>query len=197
MVLKDVRTKVEQTWTTTKKILAAMSVWGLIFSIVTIARLGVAFDYDDTLVHSQDSFAKAARAVSLPRTPEYWRIVNSSYDLETPKILPYGLACLARGFGFRILILADRPAAGGDALKKEWRRLAPKGFAFVGSPENKHLHLQDGRYVLFFGDSDRDMLEAKNAGVMAVRVMRGVKSAASDEYNPGKQGEPVLPLSQY
>lgn len=197
MVLKDVRAKVEKTWTTTKKILAAMSVWGLVFSLVTIARLGVAFDYDDTLVHSAESFAKAARSVQQLRSPEYWKVVNSSYDLETPKILPYGLACLLRAFGFRILILADRQATGGDALKKEWRHLAPKGFAFVGAPENKHLHLQDGRFVLFFGDSDRDMLEAKNAGVPAVRVRRGGKSVAADEYNPGKLGEKVLPLSQF
>lgn len=197
MVLKDVRAKVEQTWTTTKKVLAVMSVWGLVFSLVTIARLGVAFDYDDTLVHSEESFAKAARSVQQRYSPEYWKIVNGAYDLETPKILPYGLACVFRAFGFRILILADRQATGGDALKKEWRRLAPKGFVFVGAPENKHLHLQDGRYVLFFGDSDRDMLEAKNAGVYAVRVRRGSKSAATDEYNPGRMGEKVLPLSQF
>ncbi|OGS36015.1 MAG: hypothetical protein A2506_03060 [Elusimicrobia bacterium RIFOXYD12_FULL_66_9] len=197
MVLKQVRTKVEQTWTTTKKLLAAMSVWGLIFSIVTIARLGVAFDYDDTLVHSEESFAKAARSVQQLRSPEYWKIVNNAYDLETPKMVPYALACALRGFGFRILILADRQATGGEALKKEWRHLAPRGFVFVGAPENKHLHLQDGRYVLFFGDSDRDMLEAKNAGVLAVRIRRGSKSVASDDYNPGKLGEKVIPFSQF
>lgn len=197
MVLKAARAKVEQTWTTTKKLLAAMSVWGLIFSLVTIARLGVAFDYDDTLVHSEESFAKAARSVQQLRSPEYWKIVNSSYDLETPKMLPYGLACVLRAFGFRILILADRQATGGDALKKEWRRLAPRGFVFVGAPENKHLHLQDGRFVLFFGDSDRDILEAKNAGVFALRIKRGRKSVATDEYNPGRLGEMVIPLSEY
>jgi len=197
MVLKDVREKVEKTWTTTKKILAAMSVWGLIFSLVTIARLGVAFDYDDTLVHSEESFAKASHSVQQLRSPEFWRIVNNSYDLESPKMLAYGLACGFRAFGFRILILADRQATGGDALKKEWRHLAPKGFVFVGSPENKHLHLQDGRFVLFFGDGDRDILEAKNAGVFAIRIKRGKKSVAVDEYNPGMMGEPVLPLSEF
>lgn len=197
MVLKNVRTKVEQTWTTTKKLLAALSVWGLVFSLVTIARLGVAFDYDDTLVHSEESFAKAAHSVQQLRSPEYWKIVNSAYDLETPKALPYALACAFRAFGFRVLILADRQAVGGEALKKEWRHLAPRGFVFTGSPENKHIYLQDGRYILFFGDGDRDMLEAKSAGVFAVRVRRGKKSVATDEYSPGKLGEKVLPLSQF
>jgi acid phosphatase class B len=197
MVLKDVRAKVEQTWTTTKKILAMMSVWGLIFSLVTIARLGVAFTYDDTLVHSAAAYEKAAGRVQQLRSPEYWKIVNNAYDLETPKILPYGLACVFRAFGFRILILAERGATGGDALKKEWRHLAPRGFVYVSDPTDLHLHLQDGRYALFFGDGDRELLEAKKAGVYAVRVKRGSKAVHDGEYNPGQMGELVLPLSEF
>lgn len=197
MVLKDVRAKVEQTWTTTKKLLAMMSVWGLIFSLVTIARLGAAFTYDDTLVHSGAAYDRAAGRVQLLRSPEYWKIVNNAYDLESPKILPYGLACVLRAFGFRILILAERGGTGGDALKKEWRRLAPRGFVYVSDPEDLHLHLQDGRYVLFFGNGDRELLEAKKAGVYAVRVKRGKKAVSTGEYNPGQMGELVLPLSEF
>ena len=198
MVLKDVRAKVEQTWTTTKKILAMMSVWGLIFSLVTIARLGVAFTYDDTLVHSGAAFEKAeGHTQQQLRSPEYWKIVNNAYDLETPKILPYGLACLFRGFGFRVLIMAERGATGGEALKKEWRHLAPRGFVYVADPGDLHLHLQDGRYVLFFGDGDREMLEAKKAGVYAVRVKRDAKAVNAGEYKPGQMGEFVLPLSEF
>ena len=196
MVLKDVRAKVEKTWSTTKRILAVMSAWGLIFSLVTIARLGVAFAYDDALVDSSAAFEKAGRAVSVPRTPEYWNVVNTSYDLESPKLLSYGVACLSRALGFRILILAERPAAGGEALKKEWRGLAPKGFVFC-DPEELHLHLQDGRFVLFLGSDDRELLEAKKAGVYAVRVKRGRKAVGAGEYSPGKLGEVVLPLSEY
>lgn len=194
MVLKDVRAKVEQTWTTTKKILATMSVWGLIFSLVTIARLGVAFTYDDTLVDSSAAFAKAESA-SQARGPEYWTIVNNAYDLESPKILPYALACVARAFGFRVVILAERQASGGEALKKEWRRLAPRGFVFEPDPEQTHQRLQDGRFVLFFGSSDLDMLQARHAGVYAVRVKRGKKAVGGGAYNPGQQGEFVLPFS--
>lgn len=197
MVLKDVRAKVEQTWTTTKKILALMSVWGLIFSLVTIARLGVAFAYDDTLVNSADAFAKAGGAGQALRGPDYWKTVNNAYDLESPKLLPFAVAGLARVFGFHVLILAERQASSGDALKKEWRRLAPKGFVFVPEPEDLHLHLQDGRYVLFLGSTDRELLEAKKAGVYAVRVKRGRGSVLGGEYSPGRMGEIVLPLSEF
>jgi acid phosphatase class B len=197
MVLKDVRAKVEQTWTTTKKILAAMSAWGLIFSLVTIARLGVAFGYDDVLVDSSASYALAAKTAPMPRNSEYWATINKSYDVESPKILPYGLALFGRALGFRTLILAERPAVGGDALKKEWRRLAPRAFVFVPDPADLHLHLQDGRYVLFLGSSDRDILESRRAGVYAVRVKRGKKAVGNEEYNPGQLGEIVLPWSEY
>ena len=197
MVLKDVRAKVEQTWTTTKKILAMMSVWGLIFSLVTIARLGVAFAYDDTLVNSSDAYGKAGSASQPGQSLNYWKIINESYDLETPKILPFAAAGLARAFGFRILILAERQPTGGEPLKKEWRHLAPRGFTFVPDPENIHLHLQDGRYVLFLGSTDRELLEAKRAGVYAVRVKRGRKAVLGGEYNPGRMGEVVIPLSEF
>jgi acid phosphatase class B len=196
MVLKDVRAKVEQTWTTTKKILAMMSVWGLIFSLVTIARLGVAFAYDDTLVDSSAAYAKAEGAQQ-PRGTDYWKTINNAYELETPKVLPYAVAGLARVFGFHILILAERQAAGGEPLKKEWRHLAPRGFTFVSNPEDMHMHLLDGRYVLFLGSTDRELLEAKKAGVYAVRIKRPRKAVLGGEYNPGQMGEVVVPLSEF
>ena len=198
MVLKDVRAKVEQTWTMTKKILALMSVWGLIFSLVTIARLGVAFAYDDTLVSSAAAYEKAAGSGSAAaRGPDYWKTINNAYDLESPRLLPYAAAGIARAFGFRILILAERQATGGEALKKEWRHLAPRGFAFVSDPEELHLHLQDGRYVLFVGTTDRELLQAKKAGVYAVRVKRPRKSVLGGEYNPGQLGELVVPFPEF
>jgi hypothetical protein len=196
MVLKDVRAKVEQGWTTTKKILATLSAWSLVYLGVSTARLGVAYSYDGALVDSAASIAKASRAASAPASPQYWAVLNSSYDLESPKLLPLALAWAFRGLGFRITIIADRPASGGDGLRKEWRHLAPHGFVFNPEPENKHVHLQDGRNVLFFGASDSDISEARKAGVYPVRIKRAKGSGAVD-YHPGAQGELVLPLSEY
>jgi acid phosphatase class B len=197
MVLKTVRAKVEQTWSMGKKILAMMMVWGLVFSLVTIARLGVAFAYDDTLVESSAAFAKAAGSATLPHGSDYWKTINNAYELENPKLLPYAVAGLARAFGFHVLILAERQATGGEPLKKEWRRLAPRGFTFVPDSDDLHLHLQDGRYVLYLGSTDRELLEAKKAGVYAVRVKRGRKAVLGGDYNPGRMGEVVIPLSEF
>ncbi len=197
MVFKDTRAQVEKAWTTTKKVLAAMSVWGLIFSLVTIGRLSVGFDYDGTLVDSSKSFEKAARLSQQAGGASYWGVVNNAYELERPKLVPYATALLLRALGFRIVIMADRQGTDGDALRKEWRRLAPRGFLFTPNPSDKHLHLQEGRFVAFFGDADVDMHEAKRAGVLAMRVQHPPRPGAPGPYSPGQMGDYVVPLSRF
>ena len=197
MVFKDAREKVEKGWTTTKKLLALMSVWGLFYSLITIGRLSVAFDYDDTLVESSKAYEKASRSVTQRAGPSYWAALNNAYDLESVKPVPFAVACVLRGLGFRVVIMAERQGVEGDALKKEWRKLAPRSFIFTPDGAAKHLHMQEGHFLAFFGDSDQDMLEAKKVNVLAVRIRRGKHSVKNDQYSPGKLGETVIPLSQF
>ena len=198
MVLKNVRAKVDAGWTQTKKILGMMSVWGLIFSLVTVAKVGVAFDYDDTLVFSTPAFSRAFANSAQPFTPQFWSILNKSYDIEKPKILSLTLAWAFRIFGFRVTIISARPATDGEALRKEWRRLAPRGnFIFAGDRSNKHLYLENGNYILFFGDSDSDIIQARKANVFPIRIRRSAKSFYKQDYNPGSLGEWVIPFSEY
>ena len=197
MVFKDARAKVEKGWTSTKKVLAMMSVWGLFFSLITIGHLAVAFDYDDTLVDSVKAYEKASMSVTQRDSPTFWGALNNAYDLESVKLVPFSIACILRGLGFRIVIMAERQAVDGDSLKKEWRKLAPRSFIFTPDPTAKHLHMQEGHYIAFFGDSDQDMLEAKKVNVLGLRVQRGRRSAKNDQYSPGKMGEVVIPLSRF
>jgi acid phosphatase class B len=198
MVLKNARAKVEHYWTNTKKMLAAMSVWGLIFSLVTITHLGVAFDYDDTLVHSDAAFSKAIATGQQLYSEGFWTVVNQNYDLETPKYIPFVLAWAFRIFGFHIAVLTTRPAIGADPLKKEWRHLVSKGyFIFASDKTAKHSFLQNGNYVLYFGDSDSDIEEARQAHVFPVRVRRDRHSTFKEDYNPGSMHELVIPFSEY
>ena len=198
-MLKNVRDKVEKGWTWTKKILAAMSVWGLVFSLVTIGKLSVAFDYDDTLVASAPAYARAMSQSAQPYSSGFWSVVNQSYDLERPKAMAYGLAWLFRVFGFRVSVIASRPPVDAEALKKEWRHLVPRGrFVFAGEEGGKAAYLQGGNFVLYFGDGDADIADAKRARVFAVRIRRDARSFFRlQDYNPGSLGEFVLPWSEY
>lgn len=188
--------KIRKGWSTGKKIMAWLSVWGLVFSLVTIGRLRVAFDYDDTLVFSTPAFNKAFKSGTQPFSPQFWTIVNQSYDMEEPKALTNALAWLFRICGFRVTVIAARPQDGGGALKKEWRRLASQ-FVFAAEPQRKRAILAQGNYVLFFGDSDYDISEGRYAKVLTLRVRRSSKSSYKEDYHPGTLGELVLPLSEY
>ena len=58
-MIKAVQAKVSAWYALGKRLLGLMCIWGLIFSLVTIGRLAVAFSYDDTLVNSTPAFQKA------------------------------------------------------------------------------------------------------------------------------------------
>lgn len=195
-IVKAAKDKAEKAWTTTKKVVAFMMVWGLIFSLVTVGRLRVAFDYDDTLVFSTPAFNKAFKTSLQPFSTQFWSIVNSSYDVERLKPLPYALAWTLRVFGFKVTIIASRPNVDGEPLRKEWRHLASQ-FVFNETRETKHQVLKQGNYVLYFGDSDSDIAQGRRAKVVTVRVKRSPQSSYKEDYHPGSLDELVLPFSDY
>lgn len=198
MALKNFRDRAEGLWTTAKRGLALMCLWGLVFSLVTICRLGVAFDYDDTLVFSAPAFQKAFAGPAQPFSPGFWSAVNQNYDLERPKIIANSLAWLFRILGFRVAIMASRPSVDAEPLRKEWRRLVPRNrFLFLGQNEAKSKALESGKYVLFFGDGDSDVEEARKARVFPIRIRRSPKSLFKEDYHPGSKGEWVIPYSEY
>lgn len=197
-MLKKVREKTEAAWTTTKKTLALMSCWGLVFSLATIGKLGVAFEYDDGLVFSTPAYDKAFANVQQPFSPEFWSVLNRAYDIEKPKIVPYAMAWAFRILGFKVAIMADRPSTDADGLRKEWRRLTPKTlFCFVRDRGNRRAFLERGNYILYFGSDDSGIVAAREAGVYPLRIRRGFKSIRKDDYRPGTLGELMIPLSQY
>ncbi len=195
MVLKTVRAKTEAAWSTTKKVLAVMSAWGLIFSLVTIARLAVAFEYDDGLVFSTPAFAKAKVGVSQAVSEQYWSVVNRSYDLESPQVTPFVLAWAFRLCGFKVGIIAQRPSIDGEALQKEWRHLTSRAlFCFASEKGSIRAFLSQGNYVLYFGNSDSGILEARKTGIYPIRIKRSSRSYNKEDYHPGSLGELTLPF---
>lgn len=195
-LVKTVKDKADKTAEFLKKVFGMLMVWGLIFSLVTIGDLRVAFDYDDTLVFSTPAFAKAFKSGAQPFTPAFWDTVNNSYDIEKPKRLAYSMAWLLRILGFKITVLAGRPSYGGEALRKEWRHLV-SNFVFANDRDRKYLALQNGSHVLFLADSDSDIIEGRKAKVLTLRIRRSPKSTYKEDYHPGTLRELVIPLSEY
>ena len=55
---------------------------------VNMADLKVGFDYDDTLSFSTPAFRAGERSGNPYYSPEYWRVVNNSFNLEKKKLVP-------------------------------------------------------------------------------------------------------------
>ncbi len=198
MALKHVRDKAELYWTRLKRLMAALCLWGLVFSVVTIGRFGVAFDYDDTLVFSKPAYERAFASPVQRYSDAFWSIVNKSYDVERPQVVPYLLAWTFRLFGFRVAVITSRPAIDAGGLKKDWRHLIPPGrFLFAKDPGARLQLLRAGNYLLFFGDSDSDMEAARQAHVFPIRVRRSPQALSKEDYHPGTLGEVVIPYSDY
>lgn len=196
---KKVKEKAETYWSRTKKMVFLLSVWGIVFSVATIAKLGVGFGYDTALVCSTAAYQKAVDEGVEPYSYSFWSIVNQSYDLERPKIIPMALAWILRACGFRISIMTSRPDVDAEGLKKDWRHLAaPSRFVFTQSSDSKVQYLEEGNFVLFFGGSDSDIQAAKKAHVYPLRILQKPECLYDpQDYHPGQFGELKVPLSQY
>jgi acid phosphatase class B len=176
-----------------------LSIWGVVFSVATIAKLDVGFGYDTTLVCSTLAYQKAIAQELQPDSYSFWAMVNESYDLERPKIVPLTIAWIFRVFGFRVVILTSRPAINTEGLKKDWRHLAaPSRFIFAETTDAKVQYLENGNFFLFFGGSDSEIEAAQKAHIYPIRILQSRECLYNpNDYHPGQFGELKVPLSQY
>ncbi len=175
----------------TKVVLTIVCIYLVTFTSVNIADLKVGFDYDDTLIFSTQAFRAGERSGNPYYSPEYWRVVNNSFNLEKVKLVPMTTALLYKALGFDVVIITARQGYGGEKLQEHWKWLA-KEFYFE---RNKSSILEKGRFVAFFGDSDSDITEALKAGVKPIRVKRSKESDYKGKYHPGQYKECILPFS--
>jgi acid phosphatase class B len=175
-----------------KVLVTVVCIYFAIFTSVNLADLRVGFDYDDTLMFSTPAFRAASATSERPFSPAFWKVVNQSFQVEKVKLVPMSGAVLAKVLGFDVVIITARPDYGGSQLRDHWKWLA-KEFYFE---KDKSSILEKGRFIVFFGDSDSDITEAREAKVRAIRVKRSPESDYKDKYNPGCYDEFILPFSE-
>ncbi|KKN13771.1 hypothetical protein LCGC14_1003210, partial [marine sediment metagenome] len=120
-------------------------------------------DYDDTLIFSTPAFRAGAASGQESYSEGYWRVVNQSFNVEKVKLVPMSIALIYKALGFDVVIITARQGYGGEEFQEHWKWLA-KEFHFE---RNKSSILEKGSFVAFFGDSDSDITEALEAGVVA------------------------------
>ena len=169
--------------------------WAVFFSVFTLMGLRAGFEYDDGLVFSTPAFKSAQKTIMEPGSKDYWLAVNRSYKLERVKPAVWLTAWFFKVFGFKTAILAQRDQAGSDSLIQSWKPLAND--FFFAADENQKYELLEKGFTLYFAASDADIIQARKAGVWAVRIRKSAKSTLPAPATPRKFGEPVLPLSEF
>lgn len=184
-------------WTARLKAFSMLAgAWGFLFSVNSLIGFQAGFEYDDGLSFSTPAFQAAAKEKLEPGTPDYWNAVNRSYNYERLKPVPWLAAWTLKAFGVKIAVFCDRSPEGGDSLEFAWRRLADY-FYFTPSEDAKYRILEKRRFVLYAGASDAGIIQARKAGVHALRLLRGARSASPAPYHPGRFSERYLPLSGF
>ena len=170
--------------------------WAVFFSVFTIMGLRAGFEYDDGLVFSTPAYKTAQKSGTEPGSKDHWNAVNRAYKLERSKPAVLLTAWLFRVFGFKVDIICQRDPAGSDSLTQSWKPLAG-GFLFVSDENGKYELLEKQRFTVYFAVSDSDVIQARKAGVWAVRIRKNKRSVLPGEATPRKFQEPVLPLSEF
>lgn len=173
-----------------------VAIWAVFFSVFTLTGLRIGFEYDDGLSFSTPAFQTAQKDGAEILSPRYWTAVNSNYRLEHTKPAVWLSAWFFKVLGFKIDIFCQRDPAGSDSLERNWKPLADN-FHFVADEDQKYQLLEKNPFSAYFASSDAGIIQARKAGVAAVRIRKSKKSILSYEFNPRKFGEPVLPLSEF
>lgn len=173
-----------------------VAIWAVFFSVFTLMGLRAGFEYDDGLVFSAPAFRSAGIEKTEQGSEDYWNAVNRAYKLERTKPVPWLTAWFFRVFGFKVDILCRRGPAGSDSLVQRWKPLADN-FFFAADDNQVYEFLEHKPVVLYFAVSDADIVQARKAGVSAVRIRKNRRSTLPSEFTPRKFQEPVLPLSEF
>lgn len=173
-----------------------VATWAVLFAVFTLMGLRAGFEYDDGLRYTSPAYQAAQKSAAAPFSEDFWSKVNGDSKLERTKPAVWLSAWFFKAFGFKIDIFCQRSPAGSEGLVRDWRSLADM-FYFTPDEDQKYQLLEKARYAVYFAASDGGIIQARKAGVWAVRVRKSDKSVLPGEYNPRKFKEPVLPLSEF
>lgn len=154
----------------------------------------VGFDLDDTLVFSTPSFQQGFDRADEPFTEEFWSIVNSS-DAQHSCVKPEAAELVRehRKKGRKLYVITARQPTGGEAVRRfvEFEFGIPRDHVYF-EPEDKTERLKTLGIDIYYGDSDSDITDARDAEIKPVRIQRNPESNYDEKYTPGKFDEKIL-----
>ena len=176
------------------------------------APINVSFDIDDTVLFSSPCFYHGQQKYSpgkhdYLKNQDFWNEVNAGFDqYSIPKQIAVDLINMHQARGDQIYFITGRTAGDKDGvtpvLQKAFNIKDMHPVEFMGGRElstkyNKTPGIIKHKVTIHYGDSDDDILAAKEAGVRGIRLMRAANSTYQPMPTLGGYGEEVLINSSY
>lgn len=174
--------------------------------------INVSFDIDDTVLFSTPCFYYGQQKYSpgkfdYLKNQEFWNEVNAGCDkYSMPKEAAAALIKMHQERGDQIYFITGRTAGNVDGvtpiLQKAFNIKDMHPVEFMGdrprkTKYNKTPGIIEHKVSIHYGDSDDDVLAAKEAGIRGIRLMRAANSSYQPMPTLGGYGEEVLINSSY
>lgn len=174
--------------------------------------MDVGFDIDDTIYYSTPAFIHGQRELSpksneFLKKSEFWDRLSNGWDsFSVPKKSASELIKLHLERGDRIWFVTGRPKPTNG--KETVTELLGRDFSIPHEKLNKVIfagedkgakvqYIRDRNIKLYYGDSDGDIKDAREAGAEPIRVMRALNSSNQPMPRNGALEEKVLVNSDY
>ena len=176
------------------------------------APINVSFDIDDTVLFSSPCFYHGQQKYSpgkhdYLKNQDFWNEVNAGCDqYSIPKQIAIDLINMHQARGDQIYFITGRTAGDKDGvtpvLQKAFNIKDMHPVEFMGGRErttkyNKTPGIIEHKVSIHYGDSDDDILAAKEAGIRGIRLMRAANSTYQPMPTLGGYDEEVLINSSY
>lgn len=174
--------------------------------------INVSFDIDDTVLFSSPCFYYGQQKYSpngfeYLKNQEFWNEVNAGCDkYSIPKEAAKALIKMHEERGDSVYFITGRTAGKTDGVTPILQKaLGVKNMHpvdFMGerprnTKYNKTPAILEHKISIHYGDSDDDILAAKEAGIRGIRIMRAPNSTYLPMPTLGGYGEEVLINSSY
>ncbi len=183
-----------------------------IFNSLPASSIAVGFDVDDTVLFSSPAFYYVAYnkdgtdgsniyGTNPFARSEAWADINNKFDkFSLPKKIASRLIKMHLAREDKVYFITAREPSTQEQLtsllKEAFQIPNMQPVIFVGH-NSKAEPLSKHDIQLFYGDSDSDIREAKDAGVRAIRILRAGNSTDPRKLDLGGFGEPILINSEF
>ncbi|WP_032092162.1 acid phosphatase AphA [Necropsobacter rosorum] len=181
-------------------------------SIKDLPPMNVSFDIDDTVAATSGCFyygkqKYSPQDFSYLKNQDFWDEINAGCDkYSIPKDVAKALINMHQARGDQIYLITGRTAGKDDqvtpilAKALDIKNMQPVNFMGGKAHSTKYDKtpaIIEHKISIHYGDSDDDILAAKEAGIRGIRVLRAANSTYLPLPQAGGYGEEVIINSAY